>query len=97
MSLDQLKDFIDLYCNLPTYLCGIVISLVVMYIIRRIQVIYDYTRYRQYSLESCESSFTLSIITSFFWPITSIMLLFLFLKGLIEIIVHFLVNRVIEK
>jgi hypothetical protein len=97
VSLDQLKDFIDLYCNLPTYLCGAVISLVVMYIIRRIQVVYDYRRHRQYSLESCESSFTLSIITSFFWPITSVMLLFLFLKGLIEVIVHFLVNRVIEK
>ena len=97
MSFDQLKGFIDLYCNGPTYLCGAIISLVIMYIIRRAQVVYDFRRHRQYSLESCEASFTLSLITAFFWPITSIMFLCLMLKSLIEVVVHSLVNRVIEK
>ena len=96
MSLDQLKDFIDLYCNLPTYLCGAVISLVVMYIIRRIQVVYDFKRHREYHLESCESSFMLSAILSFVWPISGVILVAVGLKHIIEYLVIFLVNRVTD-
>ena len=53
MSSEQLKEFIDLYCNVPTHLCGIFISLILFYVIRRIQVVYDFKKHREYHLESC--------------------------------------------
>ena len=96
MSLDQLKDFIDLYCNLPTYLCGAVISLILFYVIRRIQVVYDFKKHREYHLESCESSFMLSAILSFVWPISGVILVAVGLKHIIEYLVIFLVNRVTD-
>lgn len=96
MSPEQLKDFIDLYCNVPTHLCGIFISLILFYFIRRIQVVYDFKRHREYYLESCESSFMLSAILSFVWPISIVILVLVGLKHMIEYLVIFLVNRVTD-
>lgn len=97
MSLEQLKDFIDMYANIGTYICVFAVVLIVSYITHRVQAIYDFRRHREYHIESCASSFAFSLIVAFCWPITVVMFSFIFLKYIIDIIIDCIVNRILQK
>lgn len=97
MSLEQLISLVHLYANIETYLCGLCISFLAYYFIRRCIVIYEYKRFREYTLEAVGETMFVSFILAFFWPISVVVFALMFLKIFIDQFIIFVINRLLQK